>query len=358
MECKFIIFISDESYHNKKRGDLMTIRDVTALSNTFKYKRFLIAGGAGFLGSHFIKRLLRTQHVKEVIVLDNFSTGSMNNLSEVSNDIRLKVVKTDISQTIPELNCEFDSIWHLAALANPTDYEKNPIDTLTVNSDGSKHLIELAHRLKADYFYFSSSEIYGMYDCIPYRGLSEVDTISRLILGKPRSPYAIGKCFGEELTRNLCDYYGVKYLIIRPFNVYGPNMDVKTNYGRVIPNFITWALKKAPLQINGDGSQIRTFCYIDDFIHAILLLIKEGTPPMVINIGSQQQVRIIDLANLINQMLDNEAAGYVFAERYQFEPLARIPDLNLIKKLIGWEPSTGLKKGLHHTIDWLTTRLS
>lgn len=327
------------------------------LENTCKNKRFLIAGGAGFLGSHLVKRLLRSEHVKEVMVLDNFSTGSLDNLAEVSSDQRLKVIKTNISQTIPDLNSEFDSIWHLAALANPTDYEKKPIETLTVNSDGAKNLIELAHKIKADYIYFSSSEVYGMYDCIPYRGLSESETVSRLILGKPRSPYAVGKCFGEELTRNLCDYYGVKYLIIRPFNVYGPNMDVKTNYGRVIPNFITWALKKAPLQINGDGTQIRTFCYIDDFIQAILLLIKEGPPSMVINIGSQQQVRIIDLANLINQMLDNESTSHIFAKRYQFEPLARIPDLNLIKKLTGWEPATGLKKGLHHTIDWLKTRL-
>ncbi len=326
------------------------------LNNTFGYKRVLIAGGAGFLGSHFIKKLLRLKHVEKIVVLDNFSTGSLNNLAEVIDDPRLKIIETDISDTIPKLREEFDFICHLAALANPVDYEKNPIATLTVNSDGAKNLIELARKNKADYLYFSSSEVYGVYDCIPYRGLSEEETVSRLILGKPRSPYAVGKCFGEELTRHLCGHYGIKYTIVRPFNVYGPNMDVNTNYGRVIPNFITWALKKEPLRINGDGTQIRTFCYIDDFIQAIILLIKEEPRPLVINIGNQQQIRILDLAQLINQMLDNESVGYVSAERYQFEPLIRIPDLNLIKKLTGWEPATGLKKGLHHTINWLKTQ--
>ncbi len=327
------------------------------LNNTFGYKRFLIAGGAGFLGSHLIKKLLRLRHVEKIVVLDNFSTGSLNNLAEVKDDPRLNVIETDISDTIPKLREDFDFICHLAALANPVDYEKKPIATLTVNSDGVKNLIELARKNEAGYLYFSSSEVYGVYDCIPYRGLSEEETVSRLILGKPRSPYAVGKCFGEELTRHLCGHYGIRYTIVRPFNVYGPNMDVNTNYGRVIPNFITWAIKKEPLQINGDGTQIRTFCYIDDFIQAIILLIKEESHPLVINIGSQQQIRILDLAQLINQMLDNESVGSVCVERYQFEPLIRIPDLNLIKKLTGWEPATGLKKGLHNTINWLKTQL-
>ncbi len=327
------------------------------LNNSFSYKRFLIAGGAGFLGSHFVKRLLRTQYVKEIVVLDNFSTGSLNNLAEVSSDPRLKVIRTDISQSIPNLKNKFDSIWHLAALANPTDYEKNPIDTLTVNSDGVKNLIELAYRFDARYIYFSSSEVYGIYDSIPYQGFSEGDTVSRLILGKQRSPYAIGKCFGEELTRHLCRHYGIKYLIIRPFNVYGPNMDVKTNYGRVIPNFITWALKKEPLKINGDGTQIRTFCYIDDFIQALFSLFRAEYPPDVINIGSRQQIRILDLAELINEIMDNKSNGYNFVERYQFEPMIRTPDLRKIKELTGWEPVTGLKKGLNKTGNWLKCQL-
>lgn len=327
------------------------------LNNTFRHKSFLIAGGAGFLGSHFVKKLLSLKHIKRIVVLDNFSTGSLNNLTEVTNDPRLKVVETDISQNIPELKEEFDFICHLAALANPVDYEKKPIDTLTVNSDGVKNLIELACRANAFYIYFSSSEVYGIYDCMPYRGLSEEETVSRLILGKPRSPYGVGKCFGEELTRHLCSTYGVKYIIVRPFNVYGPNMDVKTNYGRVIPNFIAWALKKEPLQINGDGTQIRTFCYIDDFIQALLLLLKLKSPPEVINIGSRQQTRILDLAKLINEILDNQSNGYNFVERYQFEPMIRTPDLGRIIKLTGWEPATGLKKGLKHTSNWLKSKL-
>lgn len=327
------------------------------LNNSFGHKRFLIAGGAGFLGSHFIKKLLKLKYVKKIVVLDNFSTGSLNNLAEVADDVRLKIIETDISHPIPRLGEKFDLICHLAALANPTDYEKNPIDTLAVNSDGVKNLVELARGFKAEYIFFSSSEVYGIYDSIPYRGFSEENTVSRLLLGKPRSPYSIGKCFGEELTKNLCSHYGIKYLIIRPFNVYGPNMDVKTNYGRVIPNFITWALKKEPLQINGDGNQIRTFCYIDDFIQALFLLLKVESPAEVINIGSRQQIRILDLAELINKMLDNQSKGYNFVERYQFEPMIRTPDLSKIIKLNGWNPATGLKKGLKSTANWLKTKL-
>lgn len=327
------------------------------LKNSHQCQRFLIAGGAGFLGSHFVKKLLRLKYIKKIVVLDNFSTGSLNNLTEVTDDPRLKIIETDISQSIPKLKEDFDFICHLAARANPIDYEKNPIDTLTVNSDGVKNLIGLARRFNTSFIYFSSSEVYGIYDCIPYRGLSEEDTVSRLILGKPRSPYSVGKCFGEELTKRLCNHYGIKYTIVRPFNIYGPNMDVKTNYGRVIPNFITWALKKEPLQINGDGTQIRTFCYIDDFLQALFLLIKAESPPEVINIGSQQQIRILDLAKLINQLFGNQSNDCVFVERYQFEPLARIPDLNLIKKATGWEPAIGLKKGLKQTVDWLKVQL-
>lgn len=326
-------------------------------NNSFKGKIHLIAGGAGFLGSHFVKKLLSLKDVKKVVVLDNFSSGSLNNIAEVINDPRLKVIETDISLTIPRFTEKFDCVCHLAALANPIDYEKNPIATLTVNSDGVRNMIEIARQNKAYYIYFSSSEIYGVYDYIPYRGLSEEETVSRLILGKPRSPYAVGKCFGEELTRHFCDNYGIKYTIVRPFNVYGPYMDVNTNYGRVIPNFITWALKKEPLQINGDGTQIRTFCYIDDFMEALFRLLKAKPGPEVVNIGNRQQIRILDLAQLINELLDNKSNGYHFRERYQFEPMIRIPDLNRIIKLTGWEPVTGLRKGLINTSHWLKTHL-
>lgn len=326
-------------------------------NNFFRDKTFLIAGGAGFLGSHFVKKLLGLKDLKEIVVLDNFSSGSINNLVEVINDPRLKIIETDITQAIPKLREEFDFVCHLAALANPVDYEKNPITTLTVNSDGVQNMAEIARKNQSVYIYFSSSEVYGVYDCLPYRGLSEEETVSRLILGKPRSPYAVGKCFGEELTRHLCNDYGVKYTIVRPFNVYGPNMDVNTNYGRVIPNFITWALKKEPLQINGDGTQIRTFCYIDDFMQALFLLIKAKVNSEVVNIGSRQQTRILDLAQLTNEILDNKSSGYHFAKRYQFEPMIRTPDLNRIISLTGWEPGTGLKKGLKNTVIWLKNYL-
>ena len=325
-------------------------------TNSRRFESHVIAGGAGFLGSNLVRKLLRFQEVREIVVLDNYSSGSITNLDGVLDDPRLKVIETDISQKTPELNGNFNWIWHLAALANPTDYEKYPVDTLNVNSDGNKNLIWLAQKYQAGYIYFSSSEVYGLYNTIPSKGLNEKETISRLMLGKPRSPYAVGKCFGEELTQHLCRLYGIHYLIIRPFNIYGPYMDVKTNYGRVIPNFITWALQKEPLRINGDGTQIRTFCYIDDFVTAVLKIINHPSPVSVVNIGSPFPTPIRDLADVINGLLGNKTAP-LFVERYPFEPYARIPDLRCIKQFTGWKPHIDLINGLNKTICWFKSKI-
>jgi nucleoside-diphosphate-sugar epimerase len=241
----------------------------------------------------------------------------------------------------------------LAAIANPLDYETYPIETLSVNSNGSNNMIKIAENSKAKYVFFSSSEVYGNYDSLPRGSLSETSG-SRIVLNQKRSPYVVGKCFGEEITINLCMNKGIEYLIIRPFNIYGPKMDLMTKYGRVIPNFCIWGLLGQPLKIHGDGTQIRSFCHIDDLINALNLLINSNFKNNSINIGYPQPISILDLARLISEILEMEE-NYIFVERYEFEPFIRIPDINKIKSIIGWKPQIDLRTGLMRTIEWFKT---
>lgn len=315
----------------------------------FVPSRILVAGGAGFIGSHLVNHLLKDSRTENVTVVDNFSTGNLANLVSIQADSRLRIIEADITdETI--LTGKFDLILHLAAIANPTDYEQMPLQTLLVNSRGNERLIQVAKANRARYIFFSSSEVYGNYDHIPPEGLRE-SAVSHLILNQPRSPYPIGKCFGEEITKYYCRLFDLPHIIIRPFNVYGPQMDTKTNYGRVIPNFIHWALRKEPLQVQGNGHQIRTFCYIDDFIAALDMVIHHPSPPSVINIGSPIPTTIIELAHLINELLANDA-GILYTERYPYETLARIPDIQRIQSM-GWKPTVELRDGILKTIAWL-----
>lgn len=313
-------------------------------------RRILVAGGAGFIGSHLVIRLLEDPLIERVVVLDNFCTGNPENLSPVLNDPRLKLIETDITDLSP-IEGRYDAILHLAAIANPTDYETSPLQTLLVNSRGNEALIELAKKDKARYIFFSSSEVYGYYENIPPEGLQE-DAVSHLILNQGRSPYPIGKCFGEEMTKHLCRSNGIPYVIIRPFNVYGPRMDTKTQYGRVIPNFIIWAMRQEALQVQGDGQQIRTFCYIDDFIDALSLVLYHPHPPTVMNIGSPTPTPIGELARLTQELLSGHCE-VIFTERYPYETPSRIPDIRLITSL-GWKPVTGLKEGILKTARWVS----
>lgn len=310
---------------------------------------YLIAGGAGFIGNHLVRKLLSYNNVTNIVVVDNFATGSVNNLEDVKKDTRLKILNCDITTNLPKMP-SFDLIFHLAAIANPTQYEVDPINTLLVNSRGNENLLQIAKESKSSYIYFSSSEIYGNHNPVPQKGMNE-ETVSHFVLNQKRSPYFVGKAFGEEIVRTVCTAENIDHLIIRPFNVYGPKMDIKASYGRVIPNFITWARKNQPLQIHGDGTQVRAFCYIDDFIDAVISLLEYSFPPKrVVNIGSQEPISILGLANMINKMLSNPA-GHIFTDRYKFEPKIRIPNIERISNWSGWEPKIKRKEGLRKTIE-------
>ena len=185
---------------------------------------------------------------------------------------------------------------------------------------------------------------------MPNNGLGE-NSESHLQLNQKRSPYFVGKVFGEEFVKHVCNAENINYLIIRPFNIYGPNMDRKTNYSRVIPNFISRALKKQPLEINGHGIQERSFCFIDDFIDAMISLLKHQFPPeKLINIGNPEPISILKLADMINEILSNPSK-HIFTNRYEFEPQFRTPNIDRITNLISWRPKIKLEKGIRKTIE-------
>ncbi|MBN1389803.1 MAG: NAD-dependent epimerase/dehydratase family protein [Candidatus Thermoplasmatota archaeon] len=316
------------------------------------WKKFLVAGGAGFIGSHLVRYLLSREETEHVLVIDNFISGSWKNIEDLLDDPRMEVMDSDIIDTVilerdyPDL----DIVLHLATIANPTDYERNPISTLSVNSIGTSNLIEIAGKTKAMFVFFSSSEVYGSHEISPGRSLSEI-CHSRIILNQKRSPYVVGKCYGEELTISRCNENNIPYLIIRPFNIYGSNMDMESQYGRVITNFIIWGLEGNSLRVHGDGTQIRSFCHIDDFLAALFQLLNRGIVGKSINIGYPHPISILDLAHLICELIGVEE-DFKYVKRYEFEPFWRIPDIALIKELTGWEPQKNLRKGLIETIQW------
>ncbi len=326
--------------------------DFETLKGSTGIRKVLLAGGAGFIGSHLVRYFLDQECIERVLVIDNFVSGSRENLTDSVMDERLVILDMDITDpsVIHSSGDGFDLVLHLAAVANPKDYEKHPVETLMVNSRGSENMVAIAERNNAKYIFFSSSEVYGNHNPIPNDSLGEASQ-SRIILNQKRSPYVVGKCFGEEMTINLCRNKGLDYLIIRPFNIYGPNMDLMTNYGRVIPNFCLWGLKGDPLKINGDGTQIRSFCFIDDFIEAFISLLNEGVAGKSINIGYPHPISILELGRLVSQILNVEEK-FQYGEKYPFEPYMRVPDITLMKKLTGWEPRIFLRSGLEKTIEW------
>lgn len=315
---------------------------------SFENLKILIAGGAGFIGSNLLEILLKNN--AKVWVLDNLSTGSLSNIENFLSNSKFKFFKCDITEKLPKLPL-FDFIINLAAMANTSDYEKNPLVSLNVNAIGNKNLLELAKISSAKYIFFSSSEVYG-HQILQLEEAIPENSMSKLFLRKPRSSYFVGKIFGEELVYHYCKENSLENLIIRPFNIYGPKMDVKTNYGRVIPNFIKWGLTSKPLIVNGDGSQERSFCNIYDFISAIsLILQKDSFRYNIINIGNPKPISIFELAKLVNLLTDNKA-GIKFSEKYEFEPKYRTPNIDRISSWISWKPQICLEEGIINLIDY------
>ena len=304
----------------------------------------LITGGAGFLGSHLAKILLENN--EEVICLDNFFTGTKKNIQELIKNPNFELIRHDITEPI---KIEVDKIWHLACPASPIHYQFNPIKTAKTSFLGTYNMLGLAKRVGAKILLASTSEIYG--DPIEHPQ-TESYTGSVNTTGI-RSCYDEGKRIAETLCADYQRIHGVDVRIMRIFNTYGPNM--RSDDGRVISNFIAQALRKEKISINGDGSQSRSFCYVDDLIRGMILLMNSNyQKPM--NIGNPNEFTIKELAILVKDLIDPNLE-FNFKELPLDDPRQRRPSIKLAKEILKWEPKIELKEGLVKTINWFRNNL-
>ena len=310
----------------------------------FKNSRNLITGGSGFLGSHLAKKLL--ERGEEVICLDNFFTGTKKNIKELFNYQNFEFIRHDVTEPI---KLEVDNIWHLACPASPIHYQYNPIKTTKTSFIGTYNMLGLAKRVGAKILLASTSEIYGDPKEHPqkesYRGSVNTTGI--------RSCYDEGKRVAETLCADYQRVHGVEVRIMRIFNTYGPNM--RFDDGRVISNFIVQALKDQKITLYGDGTQTRSFCYVDDLINGMILLMNSNYHhPM--NIGNPNEFSIKELANLIRTLI-NPNLEFEYKKLPNDDPKQRQPSIQLAKELLNWEPEIELKDGLLKTIDWFKKNL-
>jgi UDP-glucuronate decarboxylase len=302
-------------------------------------KKILVTGGAGFIGSHLCKRLLDLGH--EVICLDNYFTGSKENVIELMSNPYFELIRHDV--TMPFF-IEVDEIYNLACPASPIHYQYNPIKTIKTSVMGAVNMLGLAKRIRAKILQASTSEVYGDPDVHPqtedYWG--KVNPIG------PRACYDEGKRCAEALFMNYHRQNNVRIKIIRIFNTYGPKMH--PNDGRVVSNFIVQALNNQDITIYGDGTQTRSFQYVDDLIEGAIRMMETSddiTGP--VNIGNPSEFTILELAEKIIQLTDSRSK-IVFKPLPLDDPKQRQPDINLAKKLLKWEPQVPLDEGLSLTI--------
>jgi len=304
-------------------------------------KRILVTGGAGFLGSNLCERLLKDGH--EVICLDNFFTGSKENIVHLMNNPYFEVIRHDV---IMPYFIEVDEIYNLACPASPVQYQFNAIKTIKTSVMGSINMLGLAKRIKAKVLQASTSEVYGDPEVHPqtedYWG--HVNPIGS------RSCYDEGKRCAESLFFNYYRQNNVRIKVLRIFNTYGPKMD--PDDGRVISNFIVQALKNKDITIYGEGTQTRSFCYVDDLIDGMILFMNsrdELTGPM--NMGNPVEFTIRQLAETVIRLTGSKSR-LIYQPLPEDDPLQRKPDISFARKELGWEPQIHLEEGLKKTITY------
>ena len=315
-------------------------------------ERILVAGGAGFIGSHLCKKLLSQNF--EVICIDNFLTGNKKNIEALLSNASFTLIEHDISEQISNFQfpiSNFQYIFHLASPASPNrkssrSYINLPIETLLVNSVGTYNLLELARKSGAKFLYASSSEIYGDPTVSP----QHEDYFGNVSPNGIRSVYDEGKRFGEALTMAFVRREGIDGRIVRIFNTYGPSM--APDDGRVVSNFITQALAGQALTVYGDGSQTRSFCYVDDMVEGLIkAMFTDNTKGEVINLGNPDERSVSDLAALVKKMAES-TSDITFEELPEDDPTRRKPDTTKAKTLLSWEPKIAIEEGLVKTIQY------
>ncbi len=315
--------------------------------------RILITGAAGFLGSHLCDHLLALGH--EVIGMDNFITGSRDNLVHLASNPKFSFIRHDVANFI-FVPGKVDAVLHFASPASPNPaspfgYPNLPIQTMKAGALGTHNTLGVARAYNARYILASTSEIYGDPQIHPQKEdyWGHVDPIGL------RSVYDEAKRFAEALTMAYHRYHNLNTGIVRIFNTFGPRM--RLDDGRVIPNFIQQALRHECLTVYGDGKQTRSFCYVDDLIDGIIkLLLSDESEP--VNIGNPDEITIIELANLINDILENPSANiYQVGKVAGDDPLRRQPDISRARDILGWNPDIDLRSGLLKTIPYFKEKL-
>lgn len=307
--------------------------------------RILVTGGAGFIGSHLIDRLMTEGH--EVICLDNFYTGHRHNLLHWLDHPYFEVIRHDVTEPI---RLEVDQIYHLACPASPVHYQYNPVKTIKTNVMGTLNMLGLAKRVKARFLLASTSEVYGDPEVHPqtedYRG--NVNPIGI------RSCYDEGKRVAETLAFDYHRQNNVDIRVARIFNTYGPRM--LENDGRVVSNFVVQALQGVPLTVYGSGSQTRSFCYVSDLVNGLMRLMN-GDYIGPVNLGNPDEYTILQLAQTIQAMV-NPGADLIYKPLPQDDPQRRKPDITRAQTFLGWNPTVPLQEGLKLTIDDFRSRQS
>jgi len=301
----------------------------------------VVLGAAGFLGSHLCDRLVESN--RKVVGIDDLSTGSMSNLSQLRDNPSFRFVEANICQGF-EVRGEVDAVLNFACPASPLQYLRQPLHTLRTNSTGTEIALELATAKGARLIQASTSEVYGDPRVHPqketYRG--SVSSTG------PRSCYDEGKRYGEALCMGYRREHGTSVGIVRIFNTYGPRLAATD--GRVVSNFISQAIKGIPLTIYGAGMQTRSFCYVDDLLDGVLkLLLSDECGP--INLGNPHEVSVIELAELVLELCESKSE-IEFRELPVDDPIQRCPDIALAQTVLNWQPKTGLREGLSRTISW------
>jgi len=304
-------------------------------------KTVLITGGAGFLGSHLCDRFLKEGY--KVICMDNLITGNLSNISHLEKNPDFKFIKHNVSEHI-DLKEDIDIVLHFASPASPVDYLNFPIQTLKVGSLGTHNTLGLAKAKKAKFLLASTSEIYGdpKVNPQPESYYGNVNCVG------PRGVYDEAKRFAEAITMAYHNVHKLDTRIVRIFNSFGPRM--RKNDGRVIPNFITQALKNEPITVYGKGGQTRSLCFVSDLIEGIFLLSQSDIHDPV-NIGNPHELKIIDLAKLIIKLTGSKSK-IVYTPLPIDDPRVRQPDIAKAMKFLNWSPKVELEKGLKETIEW------
>jgi len=308
--------------------------------------RCLVTGAAGFLGSHLCQQLL--DRGCEVVGVDNFVTGDLRNLTELKKQEGFHFLEADISQGLAWKD-PLDRVYNFASPASPIDYLKLPIETLLVGSQGTLHALELARASGARFLQASTSECYGDPEVHP-----QVETYwGNVNPVGPRSCYDEAKRYGEALVMAFHRTYGVQTRIMRIFNTYGPRMRLED--GRVVPAIVSAALRGQPLPVFGDGTQTRSFCYVDDLLEGAIRLM-ESEEIMPTNIGNPVENTILEFAEAVRK-LAGCSAPVEFHPLPQDDPKRRRPDISKARRILGWEPKVSLEEGLRRTLPFFRERL-